>query len=88
MEQQRHLSGQEFTHILINLARDQFGEMAYQVLQEWGIYGTRDFGEIVYTLIDAGLMSRRDDDSIQDFEDVLDIETALLDPEYEPGITF
>ncbi len=84
LERPRHLTGQEFTHYLVAFAREKFGELAYQVFTEWGIFDTRDFGEIVYMLIEAGLMNKTREDSIEDFNDVIDLETALNDPEFEP----
>ncbi|MGM0380729.1 MAG: Minf_1886 family protein [bacterium] len=83
LERPRHLSGQEFSHYLVAFARESFGPLAHQVFSEWGIFDTRDFGEIVYTLIEAGLMNKTEEDSIEDFDDVMDLEAALNDPEYE-----
>lgn len=80
----RHLSGEEFTEFLVAFAREEFGELADCVLHEWGIYTTRDFGEIVYTLIEAGKMTKDREDSIQDFDNVLDLDQALRDPDFVP----
>jgi uncharacterized repeat protein (TIGR04138 family) len=88
LDSPRHLSGQEFTRALIAYAREEFGSLAWCVFNEWGIFRTKDFGKIVFTLIDAGLMSREPGDSIEDFDDVLNLEEALKDPEYQPGIPF
>ncbi len=85
--QRRHLTGQEFTELLIAFAREQFGEMASVVFQEWGIYETSDLGEIVYQLIEAGLLSKQEEDSIEDFENVVDLEEALNDPDFSPRIS-
>jgi len=82
----RHLSGQEFTEFLIAFAQEEFGDLAGCVLKEWGIFRTRDFGEIVYNLIDAGKMSKEQDDSIEDFDDVLDLDETLNDPDFVPQL--
>ncbi|MFP4687680.1 MAG: Minf_1886 family protein [bacterium] len=84
----RHLSGEEFTRALIAYAREEFGDLAWCVFNEWGIFETSDFGKIVFTLIESGLMHKESEDSIEDFDDVLDIEKALKDPEFQPGIPF
>lgn len=84
--QRRHLSGQEFTEFLVAYAQEEFGELADCVFHEWGILRTRDFGEIVYNLIEDGKMSKDHEDSIEDFDDVLDLEEALNDPEFVPHL--
>lgn len=81
----RHLSGEEFTELLVAFAREQYGELAPFVFEEWGVYRTADLGRIVYGLIEAGLMSRRPEDSLRDFEEVLDLQKALSDPDFVPG---
>lgn len=82
----RHLTGEEFTELLVAYARSQFGDFAPLVFREWGIYQTLDLGRIVYRLIDLGLMSRRDEDCLDDFRDVLNLDRALRDPKFVPGI--
>lgn len=82
----RHLSGQEFTEFLVAYAQEEFGDLAECVLKEWGIFSTRDFGEIVYNLIDAGKMSKEQDDSIEDFDGVLELEDAVNNPDFVPKL--
>lgn len=82
----RHLSGQEFTEFLVAYAQEEFGDLADCVLQEWGVMRTRDFGEIVYNLIEAGKMSKEHDDSIDDFNEVLNLKAALNDPDFVPRL--
>ena len=43
----------------------------------WGLRGTRDWGEIVFVLIQHGIFSKQDSDSIEDFADVYDLERDL-----------
>jgi len=73
----RHVSGPEVLRGVVRLAHERFGETAYRVLDGWGIQDTRDFGVIVYDLIEAGILSRTDQDSVEDFADVFDLEEAL-----------
>ena len=73
----RHVTGRELAEGLRNLAIEQFGGLARMVLQEWNLRGTLDFGHLVFNLVDAGLMSRSDSDSIEDFVDVYDFSTAF-----------
>lgn len=68
----RHVSGRDLCMGLRDFALGQYGPLARTVLAHWGIMSTGDFGRIVFTLIDAGLMSKTDDDSMIDFESVFD----------------
>lgn len=70
----RHLTGQELSKGIAEFARQQFGYLAKTVLENWRVYSTRDFGEIVYLLIENGLLSKTEEDSIDDFDDVFDFE--------------
>ena len=60
-------------------ARGQFGPIARSVFDHWGIHATVDFGHIVYNLIDAELMNKTEEDSLDDFRDVYDFE-QMFDP--------
>ena len=79
-EPPRHLTGAEFSNILAEFAREHFGPLAGFVLRRYGIRTTRDFGEIVYLLIDGGFFSCTDEDRIEDFDDVYDFEDAFRWP--------
>ncbi|MCS7167898.1 MAG: hypothetical protein RMI91_02775 [Gemmatales bacterium] len=72
-----HVTGQELLEGIRELALEQFGKMALTVFRQWGIRTTDDFGEIVFNLVDAGLMSKRPEDSREDFHNVYDLEQAL-----------
>ena len=51
--------------------------MAQLVLNTWGITSTRDFGQIVYTLIRHEWMSAQPGDTIDDFNDVYDFQKVF-----------
>jgi uncharacterized repeat protein (TIGR04138 family) len=46
-------------------------------LRNWGVSRTGDFGDIVYNLIDIGLMKKSDNDRREDFDDVYDFAEAF-----------
>ena len=73
----RHVGAKELLDGIRDLAADQFGSMASFVFGQWGVKSTRDFGEVVFNLIDAGLLSRREDDSRLDFADGFDFDMAF-----------
>ena len=73
----RHVGAKELLAGIRDLAVEQFGPMASFVFRQWGVHSTRDFGEAVFNLIDAGLLSRRAEDSRLDFTDGYDFETTF-----------
>ncbi len=73
----RHVTGQELAEALRQLALEVYGPLARQVWNAWGLRGTRDWGEIVFVLIQHGIFSKQDSDSIEDFADVYDLERDL-----------
>ncbi len=80
LEKPRHLSGQEFCGGIREFTISQYGPLSLLVLEHWGITRTRDFGEIVFALVDAGLMSKTAQDSIMDFNEVYDFKEAFSRP--------
>ena len=55
----------------------QFGPMTQTVFEHWGVNNTKDFGQIVFNLVEADLMSKTEDDFIEDFFDVYDFTTEF-----------
>ncbi|HEX7051669.1 MAG TPA: Minf_1886 family protein [Longimicrobiales bacterium] len=80
----RHISGRELAEGVRDLALERFGPMARTVLEHWGIRSTRDLGEIVFALVDCGVLIKQEDDSPEDFEGVFDFEDAF-DRDYPWG---
>ena len=77
MRKVRHVTGKELLDGIRAYATEHFGFLARTVLGEWGIGATSDFGEIVFNLVDAGLLSRTDRDTREDFADVYDFAEAF-----------
>jgi uncharacterized repeat protein (TIGR04138 family) len=72
-----HVTGQELAEGLREAAQRRWGMLAGLVLERWGVRNTYDFGRIVYAMIDAGMMGKTEEDSIEDFRDVYDFQTAF-----------
>ena len=68
----RHVTGQELCRGIAEYGRDQFGPMVQSVFDYWGITETVHFGEIVFSLVRNGLMSKTEEDRLEDFTDVYD----------------
>jgi uncharacterized repeat protein (TIGR04138 family) len=76
--EERHVTGQELCEGIRRYATDQYGLMAKIVLNNWGIYQTSDFGEIVYNLIEVNRMRKSDSDRREHFDDVYDFDEAFV----------
>ena len=72
-----HVSGRELLEGIAVLAKREFGPTAKMVFESWGLKGTRDFGEIVFRLVGAGLLGKTDEDSIEDFEAVYNFDDVF-----------
>ncbi len=77
LKKPRHITGQELALGIRKYALDQFGPMVKTVLHHWGIRTTLDFGKIVFSLIDFGLLSKQPEDKLEDFDKVYDFEEAF-----------
>jgi uncharacterized repeat protein (TIGR04138 family) len=77
-EPEHHVSGPQLLHGVRDLALREFGLMARTVFRLWGIERTDDFGEIVFNLVEAGLMSKTPEDHRRDFHEVFDLDQALV----------
>ena len=77
LEARRHVTGAELAWACRDFAREQFGLLAPHVLAHWGIGRTQDFGRIVFTLVDVGLLVTQPGDAESDFEAVYDFTDAF-----------
>lgn len=77
LSERRHITGPELAHACRELALQRFGVMARLVLEHWGVRATADIGDIVFTLVDLGLLISQPQDSRDDFEAVFDFEDAF-----------
>ncbi|TFG66611.1 MAG: hypothetical protein E4H28_01400 [Gemmatimonadales bacterium] len=77
LDSPRHITGAELASSVCNLALDRFGLLARTVLEHWGINATSDLGEIVFLLIDHGVLTKQDTDSREDFEELFSFERVF-----------
>lgn len=85
LEERRHVSAAELVEGLRHVARERYGMLAGTVLQKWGLAAGSDVGEIVFQLIDAGILSKRDEDTREEFDAVGDFQTELEDGYFGAG---
>jgi len=77
LKKQGHLSGRELLNGIREFVLDQYGPMAKTVLKHWGIESTDDFGEIVFNMVEHGLLHKTETDSRDDFKDVYNFDKAF-----------
>ena len=81
----RHVTGPQLAEGVRELALKEFGPLAADVLERWGLRETEDIGNIVFNLVNKELLGASEEDSIQDFVDVYDFGEAFLKPFVEVG---
>ena len=77
LERPRHICGQELAEGVRELALERYGPMARTVLEHWGIHATEDLGEIVFALVECGILIKQGADRKEDFHAVFDFEEAF-----------
>jgi len=73
----RHVSGQELLEGIREYGLECFGLMTRTVFDNWGVRRTEDFGNIVFNMVDAGLLAKTEEDSIEDFQAGYDFKEAF-----------
>lgn len=73
----RHLTGRELAVGCRDLALQRYGVLARTVLDHWGVRDSADIGEIVFALVDVGLLASQPNDSKEDFIGVFDFHQAF-----------
>jgi uncharacterized repeat protein (TIGR04138 family) len=73
----RHITGQELLNGIRDYALAQFGPMAITVFEEWGIRKCPDFGEIVFNMVEIGLLAKTESDTRADFEGGYDFDDVF-----------
>ncbi len=76
-EHERHINGRQLSMGLRDYAIDRYGLLAPTVLSHWHIHRTEDFGRIVFAMVDCGLLSKTDNDTLEDFRSVYDFDEAF-----------
>lgn len=71
LPERRHISGPELLEGVRQYAYEKFGPMARTVLNHWGIEAGEDVGRIVFLLIEVGVLSKTDEDTLEDFSGVM-----------------
>ena len=81
LPERRHITGRELSLACRDLALERFGVMSRLVLESWGVKSTADLGDVVFALVDLGLLMSQPTDTRDEFADVFDFDRAF-DREY------
>ena len=81
--EKQHVSGQELLDGLRLFALHEFGPMAKTVLSYWGVKQCEDFGEIVFCMVEKGILGKTAQDTREDFKGGYDFDEAFVKP-YQP----
>lgn len=76
----RHVTGQQLLEGVRKVALAQFGPMVLTVFDAWGVKKGEHFGEMVYSLIDAGFFRKSPQDSPEDFSGGYSFHEAFVVP--------
>jgi uncharacterized repeat protein (TIGR04138 family) len=81
LPERRHITGRELSLACRDLALERFGVMSRLVLESWGVKTTADLGDVVFALVDLGLLMSQPTDTRDEFADVFNFDQAF-DREY------
>ena len=77
LTERRHISGRELAVACRDLALERYGVVARLVLEHWGVRASADIGDIVFTLVDLGLLISLPSDTRDEFVDAFSFEEAF-----------
>ena len=73
-----HVTGEQLLVGSRELLVHDFGPMTIPVLRHWGIKNTQDFGNIVFNMVEARLLSKTNDDCMDSFRDFYDFDEVFI----------
>jgi uncharacterized repeat protein (TIGR04138 family) len=83
LTERRHIGGRELAEACRDLALERFGTLSRHVLHFWGVNSTADIGDMVFTLVDCGLLMTQPTDTREEFVDVFDFDAAFDERTYK-----
>ena len=73
----KHVKSEEMLQGMRELLLNKFGPMTMTVLEHWGIKSTEDFGNIVFNLVENRVLSKTQDDHIEEFSNGYNFEEVF-----------
>lgn len=75
----RHVAPAELVEGVRDRAMENWGYLARAVLQSWNVCTAGDVGDLVFNLVDGGLLVASESDTRADFDRAMDFDTAFDD---------
>ncbi|MCX7926779.1 MAG: hypothetical protein N2606_01370 [Candidatus Omnitrophica bacterium] len=72
-----HVSAKILLEGIRELALKEYGPMAKTVLKHWGISSSLDFGNIVFNMVKKKILSKNEEDTLEDFKEAFNFEQAF-----------
>jgi uncharacterized repeat protein (TIGR04138 family) len=83
--EEKHVTGQELLEGIRQFALKEYGPMTVTVFEEWGVRNCRDFGEIVFNMVEIRLLAKTEKDTRDDFQIGYDFTDAFRKPFWPAG---
>ena len=76
----RHITGGELLDGIREYGLSVYGPLTAMVLAEWGVTQCEDFGRMVFKMVEHGLLSKTDNDTLEDFKGGYEFYDAFTKP--------
>lgn len=73
-----HVTGEQLLVGSRELLMQEFGPLTMPVLRHWGIKNTEDFGNIVFNMVEARLLSKTSEDCMESFRNFYDFDDVFV----------
>lgn len=73
----KHVTGKELLEGIKDLLIHKYGPMTLSVLDYWKVTTTEDFGQIVFNLVHNKILSKTEEDRMDDFKDGYDFKEVF-----------
>src|SRR5262249_54992450 len=87
LDERRHITGRELALACRDLALERFGVMSRVVLEHWGVRSSSDIGDVVFTLVDLGLLMSQPTAPGDELVEVFDFDQAFGGESRGGGVT-
>lgn len=78
--EEKHVTGQQLLDGIRKFALKEYGPMTVTVFEEWGVRDCKDFGEIVFCMVEIGCFAKTKEDSRTDFQNGYNFADAFQKP--------
>jgi uncharacterized repeat protein (TIGR04138 family) len=84
--EKRHVTPRELLEGFRCLAVDTFGPLSLMVLRSWRLTESRDVGQMVFDMVERGLMTKTDEDRLEDFAGAWALEETFAPDRLASGL--